>query len=80
MSGQSLSLFEQIRNRVQSQDTGERGSRRGEEEEQRRREFEALLAEKRAKEEELKRVQVNLSSKHASSAINRRRSSEQLRS
>ena len=31
-------------------------------------------------EEELKRVQVNLSSKHASSAINRRRSSEQLRS
>ena len=60
MSGQSLSLFEQIRNRVQSQDTGEHGSRRGEEEEQRRREFEALLAEKRAKEEELKRVQVNL--------------------
>ena len=60
MSGQSLSLFEQIRNRVQSQDAGERGSRRGEEEEQRRREFEALLAEKRAKEEELKRVQVNL--------------------
>ena len=40
------------------QETGEQGVRRDKEEEERRREFEALLAEKRAKEEELKRVQV----------------------
>ena len=44
-------MFEQIRNRVASQEVG-----RGEEE--KRREFEALLAEKRAKEEELKRARV----------------------
>ena len=37
---------------------GEQGVRRDGEEEERRREFEALLAEKRAKEEELKRVKV----------------------
>ena len=44
-------MFEQIRNRVTSQEGG-----RGEE--GKRREFEALLAEKRAKEEELKRARV----------------------
>ena len=44
-------MFEQIRNRVGSQEGG-----RGEEE--KRRQFEALLAEKRAKEEELKRARV----------------------
>ena len=44
-------MFEQIRNRVAGQEVG-----RGEEE--KRREFEALLAEKRAKEEELKRARV----------------------
>ena len=38
----------------------------GRREEERRREFEALLAEKKAKEEELKRVKVHLiMSKHA---------------
>ena len=46
-------MFEQIRNRVTSpSQEGGRG------EEEKRREFEALLAEKRAKEEELKRVRV----------------------
>ena len=46
-------MFEQIRNRVASQEGG-----RGRGEEEKRREFEALLAEKRAKEEELKRARV----------------------
>ena len=57
-----MSLFEQIRNRVRSQEQ----EGRDDEEEERRREFQALLAEKRAKEEELRRVQVHLMNpKHA---------------
>ena len=83
--GQSLSLFEQIRNRVQGQEAagGEQVGRREQEEDERRREFEALLAEKRAKEEELKRVKVNfLNTKLAPYTFffTRRRSSEQQRS